>query len=53
MVLGILTQRFRREFLVRLAEKIDLDKVVEDIHQGRSNPYLVSDDLYRKFGQPG
>jgi LAO/AO transport system kinase len=50
-ILAILSQRFRREFIDRLADQVDFDQIVEDVYRGRSDPYQVSDELYKTFAQ--
>ena len=49
MILGILTNRFRQEFLDRICREIDFDQVIEKIHQGHDSPYQVADQLYSQF----
>jgi len=49
VVLNILHQRFQREFLDRLIEKVEFNKVVDDIYAGRSNPFIASNELYERF----
>jgi LAO/AO transport system kinase len=48
-VFNILRHRFEREFLDRLMEKVEFNKVVDDIYAGRSNPFMAGNALYRKF----
>ncbi|MFH1687569.1 MAG: methylmalonyl Co-A mutase-associated GTPase MeaB [bacterium] len=49
MILNILSARFRKEFLARLSGQIDFDAIIDDIHQGRSDPYLKADELFERF----
>lgn len=48
-IMNLLNNRFRQEFLDKLEGQVDLDKVVDEIFQGKNDPYKVSDDLYRSF----
>jgi LAO/AO transport system kinase len=47
-VVTILLQRFQGEF-VDLASENELDRAIDEIRNGRSNPYDVSEHLYRQF----
>lgn len=49
VVLNILRHRFEREFLDRLMEKVEFNKVVDDIYAGRSNPFIAGNELYEQF----
>jgi len=49
VVLNILRHRFEREFLDRLMEKVEFNKVVDDIYAGRSNPFMAGNELYEQF----
>ncbi len=51
MILAILTNRFQREFLERLSESIDFDQTVEDILNGKTNPYRISEELYDTYAR--
>ncbi len=48
-VLNILQNRFQREFIDELTEKLEFDQLAEEIRSGKTNPYEVSDRLYRQF----
>jgi LAO/AO transport system kinase len=50
-ILAILSHRFRREFIDRLADHVDFDQIIDDVYRGRSDPYQISDELYRTFTQ--
>ncbi|MDH3891945.1 MAG: methylmalonyl Co-A mutase-associated GTPase MeaB [candidate division Zixibacteria bacterium] len=50
-ILAILSHRFRREFIDRLAEQVDFDQIVDDVYRGRSDPYLVADELYQTYAR--
>ena len=49
VVLNILRHRFEREFLDRLMEKVEFNKIVDDIYAGRSNPFMAGNELYEQF----
>jgi len=49
MILNILTNRFRQDFLDKLANRPDLDEAVDAIYEGRANPYQISRELYKRF----
>ncbi len=49
VVLNILHRRFEQEFLERLMQKVQFDKIVDDIYSGRSNPFLAGNELYEQF----
>lgn len=53
MILTILSERFRREFLDRLSDHVDFEKIIENITAGRTDPYRTADELFVKYGQPG
>jgi LAO/AO transport system kinase len=53
MILAILSDRFRREFLDRLSDHVDFERIIEDITHGRTDPYRTADELFVKYGQPG
>jgi LAO/AO transport system kinase len=48
-ILTLMQSRFKREFLDHFEANAGLEKVVEEIIKGNSNPYLAGDELYRKF----
>jgi LAO/AO transport system kinase len=48
-VLNVLKHRFQAEFLNGMASKIDFEKRIDDILEGKSNPFVLSDDLYSEF----
>ena len=50
-ILAILSHRFRREFIDRLADQVDFDQIIEDVYRGRTDPYQISDKLYKTFAQ--
>lgn len=51
MILAILSNRFRREFIDRLGKEIEFENFMDDIQQGRTNPYQLSDELFDKFSR--
>jgi LAO/AO transport system kinase len=48
-ILNILIHRFQGEFLEHLADEAELDRAIDSIRSGQTNPYTVSDQLYRQF----
>ena len=50
-ILMILKNRFEREFLDLLADKVNFDEIIQSILAGTTNPYAVSDELYARFQQ--
>ncbi|MEW5796619.1 MAG: methylmalonyl Co-A mutase-associated GTPase MeaB [Candidatus Zixiibacteriota bacterium] len=48
-ILNILIHRFQGEFINELATEAELDRAIESIRNGRTNPYQISDQLYRQF----
>ena len=48
-ILNILNGRFQGEFLEHLADESELEKAIEQIRNGQTNPYTISDKLYRQF----
>ncbi len=48
-ILAILSHRFRREFLERLADRVDFEKIIDDVYRGKTDPYRISDRLYETF----
>ena len=50
-ILNILKNRFQREFLDTLASQVSFGQIVDDIYQGRKNPFEVGENLYDTFGR--
>jgi LAO/AO transport system kinase len=48
-ILNILIHRFQGEFLEHLADEAELDSAIEQIRTGQTDPYTISDQLYRQF----
>jgi LAO/AO transport system kinase len=48
-ILNILIHRFQGEFLEHLADEAELDRAIDSIRNGQTNPYTISDQLYRQF----
>jgi LAO/AO transport system kinase len=48
-LLSIVKSRFHQEFLDQLAADSTLERMVEDIRQGKTDPYQAGDKLYRQF----
>jgi LAO/AO transport system kinase len=48
-ILNILIHRFQGEFLEHLASEAELDRAIDSIRNGQTNPYKISDQLYRQF----
>jgi LAO/AO transport system kinase len=51
MILAILSNRFRREFVDRLGEEVEFENFMDDIQSGQTNPYRLSDELFEKFSR--
>lgn len=49
MILNILSHRFQREFLDRVAADVGLDKIIDEVHRGQADPYQISEQLYERF----
>ena len=50
-ILAILSHRFRQEFIDRLVDQVDFDQIIDDVYRGRTDPYQISDELYKTFAQ--
>ncbi len=50
-ILNIIRFRFQREFLDRIGEETPFADIINDIHNGRTNPYRVAGELYEKFAR--
>ncbi|MEA3297420.1 MAG: methylmalonyl Co-A mutase-associated GTPase MeaB [candidate division Zixibacteria bacterium] len=50
-ILNILRNRFQKEFLERLGDEVALDDVIDDIHNGTTDPFTVTDELYERFSR--
>ena len=50
-LLHVVRQRFQREFLEHFVSDAELDRLVEEVQSGRSNPYLAGGQLYRHFSE--
>lgn len=48
-VLSVLKFRLQHELLNNLNARIQLDSVVDEIQSGKTNPFEVGDELYRRF----
>ena len=48
-ILAVLQNRFKKEFLDHFDAETGLEAVVNDIMNGKTNPYLAGEELYRKF----
>jgi LAO/AO transport system kinase len=48
-VLAIIRERFQQEFFNHLTEKVEFDKVVDEIYAGRIDPFTAGNELYQKF----
>ena len=48
-ILSILKHQFQREFLDRLGQEVDFDRIIDDILRGKTNPFSVSHELFEKF----
>jgi len=50
-IFTVLKSRLQEEFLERLGDDTLLDDMVEDILGGKTDPYKVCDDLFKRFAQ--
>lgn len=50
-IIAILKSRFEKEFLEKVLDDIDFDKIARDIFAGKTNPYLIAGELFDKFGK--
>jgi LAO/AO transport system kinase len=48
-ILNIIKSRFQRDFLERLSSEMEFDQVVNGVLSGETNPYKISEELYRQF----
>lgn len=48
-LIAIMQNRFKKEFLDHFEADTGLEKVVDDIMQGKTNPYDAGTELYQKF----
>ena len=48
-IIAILKNKFEKEFLGKLPDKVDFEKIINQIYTGESNPYSVGQELYEKF----
>jgi LAO/AO transport system kinase len=48
-IIAIMMHRFKQDKLKRIANQVDLDKVVYRIQQGETDPYTVGDELYHRY----
>jgi LAO/AO transport system kinase len=48
-ILAIIRNRFQSDFLERLESEMNFDELLDEILEGKSDPYAVSDRLYRRF----
>lgn len=50
-VLNVIKNHFENEFLQKIADVTDFDSILDDISEGKTNPYDVADKLFSKFAQ--
>jgi LAO/AO transport system kinase len=48
-ILNIIKSRFQRDFLERLSSEMEFDQIVNGVLSGDTNPYQISEELYRQF----
>lgn len=48
-ILNIIKSRFQQDFLERLSSEMEFGQVVNGVLSGETNPYKISEDLYRQF----
>lgn len=50
-VLSIIKNRFQRELIERIEKKADFDSILDDILEGKTNPFEASRLLYERFAR--
>jgi GTPase len=50
-IMNVLQFRFQRDFMEKLSNNLEFKKIVDDIFNGKTDPYSVGDQLYKKFSQ--
>jgi LAO/AO transport system kinase len=48
-ILNILKNRFQTEFLNRLTDQVEFNRLIDEIYEGKASPYTIGDQLYRQF----
>jgi len=48
-ITAVLNSRFQSEFVSHVAQAGEIDKALDQILSGQTNPYQVADSLYRRF----
>lgn len=48
-IINVLKNRFQREFIEDLGDDTELDRLVSDIRDGKTNPFEVGDRLYQRY----
>ena len=48
-IIGILKNRYEKEFLEKVIDEVDFDKIASDVFSGETNPYQVAGELFDKF----
>lgn len=51
-VLSVMQNRFKKEFFDHFDANAGLEKAVDEIVKGKSNPYVAGEELYGKFEKP-
>ncbi len=48
-IIAILKNKFEKEFLSKLTDKVDFEEIIDQIYKGKSNPYQIGKELFDKF----
>ena len=48
-IIGILKNRYEKEFLDKVSDDVDFNKIADDVFSGKTNPYQVAGELFEKF----
>jgi putative protein kinase ArgK-like GTPase of G3E family len=48
-IINILKNRFEKEFLEHLTDELDFEKIIDEIYEGKNNPFQVGKELFDKF----
>lgn len=48
-IIAILKNKFEKEFLGKLPDKVDFEEIIDQIYAGESNPYQIGKELFDEF----
>ena len=48
-ILNIIKYQFQKDFLERLGSDVEFETIIDDIMQGRTNPFKVAAELFNRF----